>query len=547
VFGAGGGTSSYEELRECADLIVLWGSNARDAHPIFFHHVLKAVHRGAKLVVVDPRRTPSAQWGDLWLGLDVGTDIALANAVAREIISAGLVDEEFVARATSGFDAYRESVERWTLAEAERVTGVPAEAIHELAHLWGNAKHAQMCWTLGITEHHNGVDNVLALINLSLLTGQVGKYGSGLQPLRGQNNVQGGGDMGALPNKLPGFQDVEDDGFRARFESAWGAPIPAQNGLHLSEMFDAIEHGELSALYVIGENPAQSEADRTRAVGLLEKLDHLVVQDIFRTKTAEFADVVLPASASWAEAEGTVTSSERRVQRVRKALDPPGEARDDVEIVYALGARLGVDLGSPKPEDVWNELRSLSPMHAGMSYARLEELGGIPWPCWDEQHEGEQFLHARLWDDVVEIRAPFTPVLDDPPVDLLSDDFPVRLTTGRRLESFNTGVQTGGFSSPLHVGGEALRVSPEDGARYGLVDGGRARVVSRRGAVEAPVAFDDTLRPGLAFMNLHFPDVVETNVLTIDATDPKSGTAEFKATAIRVEAIEVHRSEGTAH
>ena len=537
MFGAGGGTSSYEELRECADLIVLWGSNAREAHPIFFHHVLKAVHRGAKLVVVDPRRTPSAQWGDLWLGLDIGTDIALANAVGREIIAAGLVDEEFVARATSGFDAYRESVERWTLAEAERVTGVPAAAIKELAHLWGNAKHAQMCWTLGITEHHNGVDNVFALINLSLLTGQVGKYGSGLQPLRGQNNVQGGGDMGALPNKLPGFQDVENDALRMRFEQAWGAPIPDKDGLHLSGMFDAIEHGDLRALYVIGENPAQSEADRTRAVGLLEKLDHLVVQDIFRTKTAEYADVVLPASASWAEAEGTVTSSERRVQRVRKALDPPGEARDDIEIVHALAKRLGVDLGSAKAEDVWNELRFLSPMHAGMSYARLEELGGIPWPCWDEQHEGEQFLHARLWDDVVEVRAPFTPVLDDPPVDLLSDEFPVRLTTGRRLESFNTGVQTGGFSSPLHRGGEALRVSPEDGARYGLVDGGRARVVSRRGAVEAPVAFDTTLRPGLAFMNLHFPDVVETNMLTIDATDPKSGTAEFKATAIRVEAI----------
>ena len=537
MFGAGGGTSSYEELRECADLIVLWGSNARDAHPIFFHHVLKAVHRGAKLLVVDPRRTASAQWADLWLGLDVGTDIALANAVGREIIAAGLVDEEFVARATSGFDAYRESVERWTLEEAERVTGVQAATIRELAHAWGNAKHAQMCWTLGITEHHNGVDNVFALINLSLLTGQVGKYGSGLQPLRGQNNVQGGGDMGALPNKLPGFQDVENDEVRARFEVAWGAPIPAKEGLHLSGMFDAMEHGELSALYVIGENPAQSEADRTRAVGLLEVLDHLVVQDIFRTKTAELADVVFPASASWAEAEGTVTSSERRVQRVRKALDPPGEARDDVAIVYALAERFGVDLGSPRPEDVWNELRSLSPMHAGMSYARLEELGGIPWPCWDEQHEGELFLHGRLWDDVVEERAPFTPVLDDPPVDLLDDEFPVRLTTGRRLESFNTGVQTGGFSSPLHVGGEALRVSPEDGARYGLVDGGRARVVSRRGSVEAPVAFDVTLRPGLAFMNLHFPDVVETNVLTIDATDPKSGTAEFKATAIRVEAI----------
>jgi predicted molibdopterin-dependent oxidoreductase YjgC len=222
---------------------------------------------------------------------------------------------------------------------------------------------------------------------------------------------------------------------------------------------------------------------------------------------------------------------------VRKALDAPGEARDDIEIVYAIGERLGVDLGSTRPEDVWNELRSLSPMHAGMSYARLEEKGGIQWPCWDEQHDGEQFLHARLWDDVVEARAPFTPVIDEPPVDVLDTDFPLRLTTGRRLESFNTGVQTGGFSSPLHVRGEALRVSPEDGALYGLVDGGRVLVSSRRGSVEAPVAFDRTLRPGLAFMSLHFPDLVATNTLTIDATDPKSGTAEFKATAIRVEPL----------
>jgi len=498
--------------------------------------VLKAVHRGARLVVVDPRRTSSAQWADLWLGLDVGTDIPLANAVAREVIAAGLVDAEFVGRATSGFDAYRESVEPWTLEEAERVTGVPAEAIRELAHAWGNANHAQMCWTLGITEHHNAVDNVFALINLSLLTGQVGRYGAGLQPLRGQNNVQGGGDMGAIPNKLPGFQDVEDDEQRGRFERTWGAEIPPRAGLHLTGMFEAMETGELSALYVIGENPAQSEADQTRARALLGGLDHLVVQDLFLTKTAQLADVVLPGSASWCEAEGTVTSSERRVQRARKALEPPDEARDDIEIVHALAARLGVDLGSPGAEDIWNELRTLSPMHAGMSYARLEAAGGLQWPCWDEEHPGDQFLHGRLWDDVVAERAPFNPVRHSPPVDLLDDEFPLRLTTGRRLESFNTGVQTSGYSSPLHVGGEALSVSPEDGARYGLVDGGRAVVTSRRGSVETRVAFDGNLRPGLAFMNLHFPDLVETNVLTIDATDPLSGTAEFKAAAIRVEA-----------
>ena len=536
MFGAGGGTSSYEEVRN-ADLIVLWGSNAREAHPIFFHHVLKAVNRGARLYVVDPRRTPSAQWADLWLGLDVGTDIPLANAIAREIIAARLVNVEFVARATENFEAYVESVEPWTLEEAERVTGVPAEAIRELAHAYAKAGRAQICWTLGITEHHNAVDNVFALINLSLLTGHVGRYGSGLNPLRGQNNVQGGGDMGALPNRLPGFQLLADGALREKFEAEWGAPIPPEDGLHLTDMFHAMEHGELTALYVIGENPAQSEADQGRARALLTGLDHLVVQDIFLTKTAEMADVVLPASASWAEAEGTVTSSERRVQRVRKALDPPGEARDDVEIVCELAKRLGVDIGSPRAEDMWNELRRVSPMHAGMSYERLAELGGIQWPCWDESHPGELFLHARLWEPEVAQRAPFQPVEHDPPVDLLDDDFPLRLTTGRRLESFNTGVQTNRYTSPLHVGGEAILVYPSDGAALGVAEGERVRVVSRRGSVEAPVRFDSNLRPGLAFMNLHFPDLVETNVLTIDATDPKSGTAEFKATAIRLERV----------
>src|SRR5206468_272963 len=247
------------------------------------------------------------------------------------------------------------------------------------------------------------------------------------------------------PNRLPGFKLVEDEAERSRFEAAWGAPVPSEAGLHLSEMFEAMEHGTLRALYVIGENPAQSEADQKRARGLLEGLDHLVVQDIFRTKTAEMADVVFPASATWCEGEGTVTSSERRVQRVRKALDPPGEARDDIEIVHAIAKRLGVDLGGARPEDIWNELRSLSPMHAGMTYERLDALGGIQWPCWDEEHPGDQFLHARLWEDVVAQPAPFTPVRHSPPVDTLDDDFPLRLTTGRRLESFNTGVQSGGF------------------------------------------------------------------------------------------------------
>jgi formate dehydrogenase major subunit len=309
-------------------------------------------------------------------------------------------------------------------------------------------------------------------------------------------------------------------------------------------MFEAMERGELRSLYVVGENPAQSEADAAHTLHLLESLDHLVVQDIFLTRTAELADVVLPASVSWCEAEGTVTNSERRVQRVRKALDPPGRARDDIEIVVEIARRMGHEWSYDGPEDVWTELRSLSPMHRGMTYPRLAELGGIQWPCWDEQHEGEQFLHARLWAEPKASGepAPFNVVVNVEPVDELSDEFPIRLTTGRRLDSYNTGVQSGGYSSPLRRG-ESLDLSPEDAARLAVADGERVRVSSRRGSVEAPVRIDSSLRPGLAFMTLHFPDEVETNILTIDATDPKSGTAEFKASAIRVEKITAPAAE----
>ena len=499
--------------------------------------MLKGVHKGARLYVVDPRRTSSAQWADAWLGLDVGTDIVLANAMGREIIAAGLTNQTFISRATTGFAEYRACVEKYTLDYAERETGVPAALIRELAHAYARADRAMICWTLGITEHHNAVDNVLALINLALLTGHVGRYGSGLNPLRGQNNVQGGGDMGALPDRLPGFQHVEDDTLRAKFETVWGKRIPAKRGWHLSNMFAAMERKELTTLYVIGENPAQSEADVSHAMHLLEGLEHLVVQDIFLTATAELADVVFPAAASWCEAEGTVTNSERRVQRVRKALNPPGQARDDITIICELAGRLGYEWGRPTAEEAWNELRRLSPNHTGMSYARLEEHGGLQWPCYDEQHPGSPLLHDRLWEEPVRgPKAPFHAVEHDPPVDRLDEDFPIRLTTGRRLDSYNTGVQTGGYSSPLRRG-ETLDLSPEDGLRYDVKEGERVRISSRRGSITAPVRYDSSLRPGLAFMTPHFPDEVDVNQLTIEAIDPKSGTAEFKATAVRIEKL----------
>jgi predicted molibdopterin-dependent oxidoreductase YjgC len=538
VFGAGGGTSSYREVEEC-DVIVFWGSNAREAHPIFFHHALKAIHNGAKVYVVDPRRSKTAEWADAWLGLDVGTDIALAYGIAREIIHAGLTNDTFIERGTSGYEDFAAAAEPWTLEVTSRETGVPTELIRALAHDFARAGKAQLCWTLGITEHHNGTDNVRSLINLALLTGHVGRYGSGLSPLRGQNNVQGGGDMGAIPNKLPGFQDVENAEHRAKFERAWGATLPPKNGMHLSQMMEAMDEGELTHLYIIGENPVQSDADSRHVTKRLQDLDHLVVQDIFLTKTAELADVVLPAAAAWCESEGTTTNSERRVQRTRKALEPPGQAKDDIEIIRLIGERMGLNWLPQTSEEIWDELRSVSPDHYGMTYAKLEEKGGIQWPYPEVDGPETSFLHARLWETDKELRgrpAPFGVVEHELPVDHLDEEFNLRLTTGRRLTDYNTGVQSSGFSSPLRIG-TTLDLCPEDLARWDVEDGEIVRITSRRGSVLAPVRLEPALRPGLAFMVCNFPDEVDTNLLTIEANDPIAGTAEFKATAIKVEKL----------
>ena len=506
-----------------------------------FHHMLAGIRNGAQLAVLDPCRTPTAQWATQHLALDVGTDVALANAVGREIIASGLHHREFIANATEGFEAYRASVEAYTLSEGERITGVPADQIRWLAHTYATAPRAIICWTLGITEHHNAVDNVHALINLALLCGHVGRYGSGLNPLRGQNNVQGGGDMGAIPRHLPGFQAIDDPAARANFERAYGVPIPGSRGLNVTEMLEAAGSGQLKALYVIGENPAVSDADTHHVVQALGRLDLLVVQEIFFTRTAELADVVLPAAVGWCESEGTVTASDRRVQRIRRALRPPPGVRDDTDVLQDLARRLGADWWTPQTaEQLWDELRTLSPLHGGMRYERLDRRG-LQWPCPDEDHPGTPFLHARLWKRPLEgRRAPFKPVVHDPPVDPIDDDYPLMLTTGRRLDSYNTGVQSAWLSTPLRAA-EALLVCADDMVRLGLANGERVRVRSRRGEVVVPVRMDDSVRPGLLFMTPHFAEQVATNLLTINATDPVAGTAEFKATAVRVERLQQAR------
>jgi predicted molibdopterin-dependent oxidoreductase YjgC len=569
TFGAGGSTTSYEEF-ENTDLIICWGSNTMECHPIIYNHMRRGMKNGARMVVVDPRKIDQIRKAEKWLPVNVGTDICLANAMAHVIIEEDLHDKEFIERATRNFEEYREKVSGYTPEYAEQITGVSADDIREVARMYATAERAILSWTLGITEHHNGADGVFALINLGLLTGHVGKYGSGLNPLRGQNNVQGGGDMGALPDKMVGGWLWDDPEAKELFEEVWGAPLPEKVGKNQAEMMDAVEHGEIRCMYVIGENPAQSNADEHLHDRLFGNLDLLVVQDILMTKTARLADVVLPAAASWAETEGTVVNSERRVQRVRKVVEPPGEARPDEWILRDIANRMGANWGFETAEDVWNEVRRLAPKFSGISYERLEKYGGIQWPCLDGSFEeisditpkeqlaastrgaenahgaaitsdvvekarvGTKFLHAQLWEDEVENPAPFHPVDHEGPVEMPDEEYPYQLTTGRRLAFHNTGTMTQNYKK-VKDPEELLEICEEDAKKLGIEDGNIVRVSSRRGTVPRVKArVTDRVRPGLLFMGYSFPDQVPTNVLTINAVDPLSGTAELKACAVKV-------------
>ena len=453
----------------------------------------------------------------------------------------------------------------------ESITGVPAEDIREVARMYANADKAILNWTLGITEHHNGADAVFALIGLGLLTGHIGKYGSGLNPLRGQNNVQGGGDMGALPNRMVGGWQWDDPAAHELFEEVWGTPLPEKVGRNQTEMMEDVENGEIRCMYVIGENPVQSDANENHHEHLFSKLDFLVVQDIFMTKTARMADVVLPAAASWAETEGTVVNSERRIQRVHRVVEAPGEARPDEWILYDIANRMGAGWDYETPEDIWNEVRRVAPNFSGVSYERMDEVGGIQWPCLDGSEEeisdiapkeelaagvkgaeesgltpivddivendkgpGTLFLHGELWEDDVKNKAPFHPVDYEGPVEMPDEEYPFQLTTGRRLAFYNTGTMTQDYKK-VKDPEELLEICEEDAQKLGIENDTFVQVSSRRGTVPAVKArVTDRVRPGLLFLGYSFPDQVPTNVLTINAIDPKTGTAELKACAVNV-------------
>jgi predicted molibdopterin-dependent oxidoreductase YjgC len=535
MVGKGAMTNSIEELAG-ADLLLVAGSNTTEAHPVISLRMKQAVRKGAKLIVIDPRKIELTKWATRHLQINVGTDIPLFNAFAHVMIKEGLFDREYVENRTEGFDELAKHVEFYTPEYAAEVCGVPASEIIETAREYAAASgKAAICYTLGITEHSCGSHNVQSIANLGMLGGNFGKKNAGVNPLRGQNNVQGASDSGALPTDLPGYQKLEAPGVREKFEKAWCSDLPKRRGITKITAMDQMLRGKVRSVYIMGENTIVSDPNTNHAQAALEAADFIVVQDLFMTDTAKLATVVLPA-ASFAESDGTFANSERRVQRVRAAIKPVGEARTDVDILLDLMERFGVVQDLNTPSDVWDEMRGLAPILSGISYERLDNEGGLQWPCPTEDHPGTEYLHK----DEMESGVPgyFAPVDHIPPAEQVDSEYPLVLTTGRRRSTYHTGTQTGRASGfDLLVGSEMVEMNPLDADQLELTDGQLVTVSSRRGAVEVPVKITDMSPHGTVFMSFAFPELTQTNRLTSDAYDFITETPEFKACAVRIDPI----------
>lgn len=518
-----------------AQLILAVGTNTTETHPVLSIRVKEAVRKGAKLIVVDPRRIELVHYATRWLPLRVGSDTALLNAMAHVIIKEGLHDRDFIERHTQEFEAFRDFVWNYPPERAERITGVPADQIVAAAREYATTKPATIIYTLGVTEHTCGVHNVQSLANLALLCGNFGLPNAGVNPLRGQNNVQGAGDVGCIPTDYPGYQKVGRDEARQRWEQVWGVPLSDRPGITKVTAVDEILKGRVHAVYIMGENTVVSDANASKTRRALEQVDFLVVQDIFLTETAQLADVVLPA-ASFAETDGTFVNTERRVQRVRKAVEPPGEAKEDWRILAELATRMGYPMRYDHPSQIWDELASATPIFAGISYERLDREGGIQWPCPTPDHPGTQYLHGELWEG--KQTAYFQPVPYIPPAEQPDEQYPFVLTTGRRRPAYHTQTQTGRSPGIRRLLPEEMaEINPRDGFRLGIRDGQPVRISSRRGQVTVRARLTDRSPEGVVFLSFHFPGQVMTNVLTNDAYDPITETPEFKACAVRIEPV----------
>jgi formate dehydrogenase alpha subunit len=541
--GSGATSNSYQDYEEAGCLMVV-GADASANHPVIAVRFRRAVSRGACLIVVNPKRVELCDQADLWIHQRPGTDVALFNAMARVVIDEGLADEAFVRDRTVGFEAWRGSLERFTLAEAARVTGVPAEDIARAARWYARPSFSASCliWGMGITQHVNGIHNVHALLNLALVAGQMGRPGSGISPLRGQNNVQGCGDAGCIPTNLPGYQHYVPETL-ARFEAAWGVRPPGRTGRVVTEIVEGGLTGGTRAMYVVGENPLLSEPDLHHAEKAIGQLDFLVVQDLFMHETAERAHVFLPAAA-FAEKEGTFTNSERRVQRVRAALPPPGDARPDwwitAELARRVARRLGVAVGRQfdyaGPAEIFDEMASLTPFLAGLSHARLDREGGVQWPCPTPEHPGTPCLYA---DSFPLGRARFIPALQiEEAAELPDAEYPYVLNTGRLLYHWHGGTLTRRVQGLLELAPRLeVAIHPSDARRVGVDTGSRLRVQSRRGELTGYALVTEAVRPGAIFVPFVKLADSAANFLTNSASDPVSKIPEYKVCAVRLERL----------
>jgi formate dehydrogenase major subunit len=534
AFGSGAMTNSLAEIPQ-SEVLFLTGTNTTENHPVVAIKMKQAVTRGgAKLIVAEPREIDMTRFADIWLRHTPGTDVALINGLMHVIIEEGLYDEEYVKTRTEGFEELQEIVKRYTPQFVEGITGVLQDDLRKAARLYAGAKRASIFYAMGITQHITGTDNVKSLANLAMLCGNVGIEGGGVNPLRGQSNVQGACDLGALPNVYTGYQQVANEEARVKFEKAWGVKgLPPQVGLTVTEMMPAAARGDLKALYIMGENPMVSDPDLKHVEESLANLDFLVVQDIFLTETAQMADVVLPA-ASFAEKDGTFTNTERRVQRVRKGVEPPGVARADWEIIADLGTSMGYEMRYQSAEAIFNEITQLTPSYAGISYKRLAKEGGLQWPCPTPKHPGTRYLHK---DKFVRGRGLFHAIEFIPPAELPDKGYPLLLTTGRVLYHFHTGSMTRRVDGLnfRHPNGH-VEVNPIDAMEMGVEDGEKVRVKSRRGKIEIPVQVTPRSPQGTVFIPFHFFEAA-ANRLTNTALDPIGKTPEFKVCAVKVEKL----------
>lgn len=541
AFGSGAMTNNIADIDNCQTLFVI-GSNTTEQHPVIGTRIRRAVRRGAQLIVADPRAIDLVNIATVYLRHRPGTDIALLNGMAHIILKEGWEDQEFIAQRTEGFDEWRKVVETYTPERVSQITGVPVEDLYTATRLYATNKPSTIFYAMGITQHTVGHNNVLAIANLAMLTGNIGKPGAGVDPLRGQNNVQGACDMGCLPNVFTGYQRVTDDAARAKFENAWGVKLSATPGLTVSEMLQAAYDGKVKALWIIGENVAMSDPDTHHVAESLERLDFLVVSELFMTETARFADVILPA-VSFAEKEGTFTNTERRVQRVRKAIEPIGEAKSDWWIVSEVAKRVSrfasqVE-GNLKPE-TWNytsaeeimqEIASLTPSYAGITYARIDKVG-LQWPVPSKDHPGTPILHTEKF---TRGKGLFSPVEHQEPAETPDAQYPFVLTTGRILQHYHTRSMTGRVAGLQQLAPEErVELHPDDAARLGVNDGDWLRITSRRGQVEARAWLTERVGRGVVFMTFHYANAL-ANVLTNTALDPVAKIPELKVCAVRVE------------